>query len=83
MESMLEGTVNYLQFVASTLDAAKQTEEPQDRPPKQHEEAIKMRNKPPKVTNSTSTDVTSGGAWYNRMTAKPQGCHSITPVINK
>ena len=39
MESKLEGTVNYLQFIDSTLDAAKQTEEPQDRPPKQQEEA--------------------------------------------
>ena len=39
MESMLEGTVNYLQFVDCTLDAATQNEEPQDRPPKQQEEA--------------------------------------------
>ena len=39
MESMLEGTVNYLQFVYCTLDTAKQNEEPQDRPPKQKEEA--------------------------------------------
>ena len=33
MESKLEGTVNYLQFVYCTLDAAKQNEELQDRPP--------------------------------------------------
>ena len=39
MESKLEGTVNYLQFVDCTLDAAKQKEEPQDRPPNQQEEA--------------------------------------------
>ena len=39
MESELEGTVNYFQFVDSTLNAAKQTEEPYDRPPKQQEEA--------------------------------------------
>ena len=39
MESKLEGTVNYLQFVDYTLDAAKQTEEPQNWPPKQQEEA--------------------------------------------
>ena len=35
MESKLEGTVNYLQVVDYTLDAAKQNKEPQDRPPKQ------------------------------------------------
>ena len=39
MESKLEGTVNYLQFVDCTVYAAKQNEEPQDRPPKQQEEA--------------------------------------------
>ena len=39
MESKLEGTVTYLQFVGCTLDAAKQNEEPQDRPPKQKKEA--------------------------------------------
>ena len=38
-ESKLENTVTYLQFVDSTLDAAKQNEEPQDRPLKQQEEA--------------------------------------------
>ena len=35
MEIKLEGTVNYLQFVDCTLDAAKENEEAQDRPPKQ------------------------------------------------
>ena len=39
MERKLEGTVNYLQFVECTLDAAKKNEEPQDRPPKQQEKA--------------------------------------------
>ena len=39
MESKLYGTVNYLQFVDCTIDAAKQNEEPKDRPPKQQEEA--------------------------------------------
>ena len=39
MESKLEGTVTYLQFVDCTLDAAKQNEEPQDRPPQQQVEA--------------------------------------------
>ena len=38
MECKLEGTVDYLQFVESTLDAAKQNEEPQDKSPKQQEE---------------------------------------------
>ena len=74
MESKLEGTVTYLQFVDYTLDAAKKDEKPQDRQPKQQEEAylglpihIKTKNKPPKMTNSTSTDATFGGAWCNRM----------------
>ena len=39
MECKLECTVNYLQFVDSTLDAAKQNEEPQDRPAQEQEEA--------------------------------------------
>ena len=39
MESKLEDTVNYLQFVDCSLDAAKENEEPQDRPLKQQEEA--------------------------------------------
>ena len=38
MESKLEGTVTCLQFFDCTLDAAKQNEEPLDRPPKQQEE---------------------------------------------
>ena len=40
MEKKLEGTINYLQIVDCTLDAEKQKEEPQDRPPKQQEEAF-------------------------------------------
>ena len=39
MKSMPEGIVNYLRFVNCTLNTAKQNEEPQDRPPKQQEEA--------------------------------------------
>ena len=39
MKSKLEHTVNYIQFVYSILDAAKQNEEPWDRPPNQQEEA--------------------------------------------
>ena len=39
MESKLESTVNYLQFIDCTFDAPKQNEEPQDRPPKQQDEA--------------------------------------------
>ena len=37
MESKLEDAVTYLQFVDCTLDAAKQNEEPQDRPLQQQE----------------------------------------------
>ena len=43
MESKLEGTVNYLQFVACNLDAAKQNEEPQDKLPKQQENQSSKR----------------------------------------
>ena len=39
MESKLEGTLNYLQFVDCSFDAAKENEEPQDRSLKQQEEA--------------------------------------------
>ena len=76
MESKLEGTVNYLKFIACALDAVKQNEEPQDMPPKQQEEAylaylyIKNKKKPPRMTNSTSTDATFGSAWCNRMITK-------------
>ena len=38
MESKLEGTINYLQFVDCTLDAANQNEDLQDRPPNQQQE---------------------------------------------
>ena len=37
MESMLEGTVIYLQFVDYILDAAKKNKEPEGRTPKQQE----------------------------------------------
>ena len=33
-------------------------------------------NKPPKMTNSTGTDVTIGGAWCNRAVAKQKDSHS-------
>ena len=39
MESKPESTVNYLLFVACTIDVARQNEEVQDRPPQQQEEA--------------------------------------------
>ena len=39
MESKPESAVNYLQFGDCTLDAVKQNEELQDRPPQQREEA--------------------------------------------
>ena len=38
MESKLEGTVNYLQFVDCTLGTAKQNEAPEVRPPKQQQD---------------------------------------------
>ena len=39
MESKLQGTVNYFQFADCIFDAARQNEDPQDRPPKQQEES--------------------------------------------
>ena len=90
MESKLEGTVNYQQFVDCTLDAAKQNEEPQDRPQNQQEEAyeayqyITAKNKPLKMPNITSTDVIFTGVWCNKIVAKHQGYHSIAPAdMNK
>ena len=38
MESKLEDTVNYLQFIDCTFDAKKQNEEPQNRSPKKQQE---------------------------------------------
>ena len=40
----------------------------------------KTRNKPPKMTNSTSTDATSGGAWCNTVVAKQEDSHSSAPA---
>ena len=60
----------------------------EDRPLKQQEKSMKaylcknkLRNKPPEITNSTSTDVTFGGAQNSsRMVAEKQGCLSIAPA---
>ena len=38
------------------------------------------QNKPPKMTNSTSTDVTFGGALCNRVVAKQEDSHSTAPA---
>ena len=32
------------------------------------------------MTNCTSTDVTFGGAWCNRVTAKQEDSHSTAPA---
>ena len=68
-------TVNYLRVIDCTHDAAKYTEELQDRPPKQQEETyvglpIHQLTKPLTMTNSTSTDVIITGAWCHRIVAK-------------
>ena len=69
MKSKPEGIVNYLRFVDFTLDAVKQNEELQDRLPHQQEKGLfrptytYVLKKPPKITNSTSTDATFRGAW--------------------
>ena len=41
---------------------------------------IKTKNKHPKMTNSTRTDVTFTGAWCDRMGAKHYSCHSTAPA---
>ena len=41
---------------------------------------IKTKNKPLKMTNSTSTDVIFTDAWCDRMVAKHQNCHSPAPA---
>ena len=68
-------TVNYLWVIDCTDDAAKYNKELQDRPPKQQEETyvglpIYQLTKPPKMTNSTSTDVILTGAWCHRIVGK-------------
>ena len=37
-------------------------------------------NKPPKMTNSPSTDVTFEGAWWNWVVAKQEDSHSTAPA---
>ena len=34
----------------------------------------------PKMTNSTSTDVTFGEAWLNRVVSKQEDSHSTAPA---
>ena len=81
-------TVNYLRVVGCEHIAAKgvqrNKEKLQDRPSKQQEKPMKaqlcnnkLRNQLPKITNSTSTDVTFGEAQNARMVAKKQDCYSI------
>ena len=37
-------------------------------------------NEPPKMTNSTSTDVTFESAWCNRVVAKQEDFYSTAPA---
>ena len=76
MESKPVRAVNYLRFVDCTLDAEKQNEELQDRPPQSQEKAYlglpidiytKITPKDDKGA-STITDAIFGGAWCNRIT---------------
>ena len=39
-------------------------------------QSTKINYKPPKMTNSTSTDVAYGGAWCNRVAAMQEYSHS-------
>ena len=40
-------------------------------------------NTPPKMTNSTSTDISYGGAWCNRVVAKQEDSHSTAPAVKQ
>ena len=78
-------TVNYLQVIDCTHDAAKYNEKLQDRPSTQQEETyiglpIHQLTKPLKMTNSTSTDVIFTDAWCHRIVAEHYGYHSIAPA---
>ena len=83
--------VNYLRVVGCWHVVAKGVERNegrlQDRPSQQQEKPMKAYlcynktiNDLPKITNSTSTDVTFGRAQSSRMVTKKLGCHSIAPV---
>ena len=39
-----------------------------------------LLKKPAKMTNSTSTDVTFGGSWCNRVVGKQENSSSTAPV---
>ena len=68
-------TVNYLLVFDCIHNAAKHSEELQDKPRKPKEETyvsqpIHPLTKPLKITNSTNTDVIFTGAWCHRIVAK-------------
>ena len=60
-ESMLMSTVNYLRVVGCEHVAAKRAKQ-QEKPMNACLYNNKLINKPPKITNSTSTDVLFEGA---------------------
>ena len=55
-------------------------------PPKQQEKPMKVYlynnelRKPPKITNSTSTDTSFGSAQSSELIAEQQGYYSIAPA---
>ena len=82
---MLMLTVNYLQVTACDYDAVKRHkiyrknhESSKGKP--MHNYVPINYHKPPKNTNSTSTDAIPGGAWCNKMVAKHEDEHSTAPA---
>ena len=64
-------TVNYLRVIGCELDAANLNQSYRKDHRNSKTKLIKAYLfKPPKMTNITSTDVTFGGAWCNRVVAK-------------
>ena len=79
-------TVNYLRVIGCELNAANWNENCR----KDHRKARRglwrptciqiNENNPPKMTNSTSIDITFGGARCNRVVAKQEDSHSTAPA---
>ena len=81
-------TVNYLQVIGCEHDAAYWNESYRKGRQNGKTKFMKaylyrhqlIKINPPKMTKSTSTDVTFGGTWHNRVVAKQEDFHSIAPA---
>ena len=84
---MLMPTVNYLRVIDCEPDAANRNESyrKDHKNGKEAYESLPIYQSIKKnfKDNSTSTDATFGGAWYNRVVAKQENSHSTVQQINK